>query len=116
MHGPCLVNSVTSVDCDGGGNVPLIQYFYWPSSAGGYLKNRLKQVSQFTAYTGGSCSGAKALTRTFDSYDAFGNAIHSTDPNGVTTTYSYQGDSLPTSSLSTRVRILHQLRMATERI
>ena len=98
VHGPCLVNGTTSTDCDAGGNVPLTQYFYWPSSAGGYLKNRLKQVSQFTAYAGGSCSAAKALTTTVDAYDGFGNAIHSTDPNGVVTTYSYQETRLTSQS------------------
>jgi len=90
VHGPCLVNGTSSTDCDGGGNVPLMQYTYYPASAGGFLSNRLKQVSQFPGYVGGSCSGAKALTTTFGGYDGFGNATQSTDPNGVVTTYAYQ--------------------------
>jgi YD repeat-containing protein len=97
-HGPCLVNA-DQTDCSGTGTVPIVQYEYYPASASANRANRLKRKTVFTNNTGVSCNGALGLTTTYDSYDARGNVLANTDPNGLQTMYVYEGERLVESSV-----------------
>ena len=93
IHGPCLVASFNSTDCDVAPttNIPITQYFYWPGNIANNNANRLQKVSRF-AQNGGptACSGVASLDTTYGNYDALGNPLLVTDPNGLPTTYTYE--------------------------
>jgi RHS repeat-associated protein len=97
VHGPCLVASYSSTDCDSGGIVPITQYFYYAASDPKNRSNRLQKVSKFTNNSGTSCTSASHLDTTYDVYTSRGYPTTITDPNGVVTTLVYQED-LVTSS------------------
>jgi hypothetical protein len=97
VHGPCLVASYASTDCDGGGIVPISQYFYYSATDPKNRANRLQKTTKFTNNTGASCTGASHLDTSYDVYTARGFPTSVTDANGVVTTLVYQED-LVTSS------------------
>lgn len=94
VHGPCFVVGNNSTDCNANpaGIIPITQYEYWPATEPSDRANRLKRVSTFTNNTGTGCnSGQRRLDTTFNTYDAWGHVLSSTDANGVVTTRGYTG-------------------------
>src|SRR5262249_34523227 len=95
IHGPCLVAGVDSTDCDVAPttDVPITQYFYWPSTTSNNNANRLQRVSRFPQNGGPTtCTGVTSLDTNYGNYDARGNPMLVTDPNGVATAYTYEED------------------------
>jgi len=95
IHGPCLVAGPASTDCDVAPttNIPITQYFYWPSSTSNNNANRLQKVSRFPQNgEPTTCTGFTSLDTNYGNYDARGNPMRVTDPNGVATAYTYEED------------------------
>jgi len=93
IHGPCLVAGVNSNDCDVAptSNIPITQYFYWPANTANNNGNRLQKVSRYPQNGGPSaCGGFSPLDTTYGNYDALGNPMLVTDPNGVATSFTYE--------------------------
>ncbi len=82
VHGPCVA---AGTDC-AGTDYPVTQQIYWSSQAPNSKRGQLKQVLR---YPSSGCTGV--LTQSYDNYDGFGNLLSETDPNGVTTTYTWDG-------------------------
>lgn len=103
VHGPCLVSGFNATDCDvdTAGGVPITQYDYWPSTEVSNRVNRMQKISWFTSNGGpGSCSGYGKLETSYNAYDARGNPTSVTDPNGVTTTFTYEEDRVTSQTVS----------------
>ena len=93
-HGPCWVSSLEAQGCDvptdgldREAKVPVTRYEYRSDQ---YLAARAVYADCVT--TGGgavSCAESSALRTTFDAYDARGNLLESTDPNGLKTRMEY---------------------------
>jgi RHS repeat-associated protein len=97
VHGPCIVSGLAATDCQASG--PVTQYTYYDATASGNNANRMSKISRYVDNADvSSCATATHLDTTFESYDGFGNATASTDPNGVQTTFSYSGDLLASST------------------
>src|ERR1700687_5749777 len=106
IHGPCLVAGLSSTDCDVAplANSPITQYFYWPGSPSNNNANRLQRVSRFPQSGGpSSCSGFASLDTLYDNYNARGNPLKVTDPNGVATFYTYEDNRVTSQTTSNRI-------------
>jgi RHS repeat-associated protein len=92
VDGPCFVTGTTPLACNTPATAPITQYAYY-SAGVGYNSNRLMTK---TVCTTSACSVANntALATAYSSYDARGHATLTTDPNGVETKLTYQGDHL----------------------
>ncbi|WP_410477871.1 RHS repeat-associated core domain-containing protein [Myxococcus sp. MxC21-1] len=82
VHGPCFVSSESATDC-AGGEYPLTQYHYWPSTENSPRKNRLRSVYTYASPT------APPLVTTYAQYDPWGNATEIVDANGISTLLVY---------------------------
>lgn len=102
IHGPCFVQSVNSVDCDGEGGVavPVTQLEYYDSSAPSPMQHRLKAKRTLVGSGGTSLCGPTVMQTTYDVYNDFGNVRQETDPNGTVTTRTYVGERLSTETVA----------------
>lgn len=94
IHGPCLIASGSSTDCDSGGAIPITQIVYYGATATANKANQIQTVSRYTNNTTSSCSGASHLDTTVNSYDALGNPTSVTGPDGVAVALTYSGNKL----------------------
>jgi RHS repeat-associated protein len=98
VHGPCDVSGTSATDCSGSEPVPITQYTYYPSGSTN-TSTRMSKLARYVGTTSATgCASAAHVDTTFDSYDKFGNATATTDPNGVQTTFTYNGDQLTSST------------------
>lgn len=84
VQGPCRVSNATSTSCLSS-PFPVTRFTYHPAT--GNEANRINTVTRFPAGTSGI-----ALTTTYSTYDALGNAQTVTDENSVPTTYTFEAN------------------------
>jgi YD repeat-containing protein len=97
-HGPCLVTSAASTDCDvAGAAIPLVRYTYYPWGING---GRVASKSVSPNYFGGASGTARWLTTTYAFYDLRGHVLRETDANGAVTERVYVGDRLTSEVVS----------------
>jgi RHS repeat-associated protein len=92
IDGPCFVTGTAPIACDTPASAPVVTYAYYGAGTG-FNSNRLMTK---TVCTGAGCAAntSTALVTMFSAYDARGRATSSTDPNGVITQLTYDGELL----------------------
>jgi len=101
VHGPCWVTNESAADCPAGIAAPVTQYFFWLSTETSNRRNRLQKESRFPNNGGpANCSGFAHLDTMYNQYDVRGNPTEVIDANGVSTIYTYEGESLRSTTTS----------------
>ncbi|MBI5548995.1 MAG: RHS repeat protein [Deltaproteobacteria bacterium] len=82
VHGPCAPDS----DHCAASEHPVTAYHYWAPGAAVPKRGELHKVIRYPE----GC-GYRTLVTPYVGYDDYGNVTEETDPNGVTTTYTWDG-------------------------
>jgi RHS repeat-associated protein len=99
IHGPCWVTGEDATDCPAGTATPVTQYFFWPGTETSNRANRLQKVSRYPNNGGPTnCMGVSRLDTTYNQYDPRGHPTEVIDPNGVSTVYTYEVDSIKSTT------------------
>lgn len=97
VQGPCTVDLPTRTSCPSS-PFPVTRFSYYPANAAVNDANRINTVIRYPTGTSGL-----ALTTTYSSYDAFGNAQTVTDENSVPTDYTFEANRPKTMTINGKI-------------
>ncbi len=97
VEGPCLISGPSATSCTGT-SYPVTEFTYYDSSAALSDRGRLQKISRYPNFTTTACG--LELATTYANYTPEGLPQTVTDPNNVSTTFTFSGSLMTSKSIA----------------